>query len=145
MVCLNFVDFCFFFLTLLFSGSDSNVINGNGADLNGTHRTSKLLFRSQLFKLGILPKAGGLRRMCKNSSALCSNLDGPENTLEVFPGSLTPDPHSDLKAKAAYRLLKQLGPLANDTFPQQVGVLNHQVEPAQAPGTERYTHRVNQT
>ncbi|XP_048845067.1 ADAMTS-like protein 2 isoform X1 [Brienomyrus brachyistius] len=118
------------------TGSDSNTINRNGADLNGTHRTSKLLFRGQLFKLGIPSKPGALRRMCKNSSALCPNLEGPQNTLEVLPGSLTPDPHSDSKAKAAYRPVKQLRPLANDTFPQQVGVLNHQVEPAQAPGTE---------
>ncbi|KAG7457187.1 hypothetical protein MATL_G00243790 [Megalops atlanticus] len=132
-----------------YGAEDSNLIDGTSTNQNATHR-SRPLNRGAF--LGLLSKHAGLRRPCKNSSALdgpCPDPDSPEaqrnssasldNSLsvELLPGGLTSDHRTAPQDSAPYGLLVEPEHQPNGSSPQQANLLRlHQVEPAQTPNTE---------
>ncbi|MBN3296665.1 ATL2 protein, partial [Amia calva] len=125
----------------------SNLIHGSSSNQNGTRRPPKPLLKSLFF--GILYRPGGVRRLCKNSSAyaaLCLSSGSTEGQPALQNSSLSLDnnlsletyPNSELHTGPEERLLTDLEPpLSNSTSSYNRDLINlHQVEPIQAPSTE---------
>lgn len=115
------------------------MIDGDSPGPNGTHRPSKPLHRS-LF-LDLVSEPGGFRQPCQDGSNLCpllelntsSSLDNSLAQLDIYPGSLNLH-EATAEDSAPYGLLFE--PEPNGTESSNLVNL-HQVEPVQAPDTER--------
>lgn len=120
------------------SGSDSNLINGDSSSSSDSNHTTSSVLKSLLYDGMTWPS--GSRQPCKDDLALsdCSilklNASSLDNslTLEIYPGSL--DMHA---SDGEPVFVSHSEPRTNDSTNRSNLLQLHQVEPVQAPHSER--------